>query len=96
VLLIYSTGQLEIPIDLWDKKTLFLAKDTGISCRIHIMNPKKIQPVSRDLVRIIKENSKLESSGCSLNEHLRSIDERQSKALEFYLRACALRLDKSA
>ena len=59
------------------------------------MNHKKIQPVSRDLVLIIKENSKLDSGTNSLNEHLQSVDERQSKALEFYLRACSLRLDKS-
>lgn len=59
------------------------------------MNNKKVQPVSRDLVRIIKENSKLDSNGASLNDHLQSVDERQSKALEFYLRACSLRLENS-
>jgi len=56
---------------------------------------KKSQPVSRDLVRIIKENSKIDSNGMSINEHLQHVDGRQCKALEFYLRACALRLDNS-
>jgi len=56
---------------------------------------KKSQPVSRDLVRIIKENSKIDSNGMSISEHLQHVEARQCNALEFYLRACALRLDNS-
>ena len=51
-------------------------------------------PVSRDLVRIVKESSRLEGPGHSLEDHLRAVDERQAKSVEFYLRACALRLDQ--
>jgi hypothetical protein len=52
------------------------------------------QPVSRELVKIIRENSKLETSeGVLLSDHMHAIGERQAKAVEFYLRGCALRLD---
>lgn len=51
-------------------------------------------PVSRDLVRIIRESSKLEQGTPTLGEHLKSIEDRQAKAVEFYLRACALRLEQ--
>lgn len=51
-------------------------------------------PVSRDLVRIVKESSRLENPGASLDEHLRAVEERQAKSTEFYLRACALRLEQ--
>lgn len=54
----------------------------------------KRQPVSRELARIIRENSRLEPRGepAGLGGHVSAIEERQSKALEFYLRGCALRL----
>lgn len=52
-------------------------------------------PVSRDLVRIIKESSRLAEAERGLSEHVQAVEERQSKAIEFYLRACALRLDKT-
>jgi hypothetical protein len=48
----------------------------------------------RDLVRIIRESSRLEGPGLTLNDHVNAIDSRQAKALEFYLRACLLRLDQ--
>ncbi len=51
-------------------------------------------PVSRDLVRIIRECSRLEQGNHTLTEHIRCIEDRQAKAVEFYLRACALRLDQ--
>ena len=50
------------------------------------------QPVSRDLARIIRESSKGEQATVSLNEHLQALEDRQCKAVEFYLRACAQRL----
>jgi hypothetical protein len=53
------------------------------------------QPVSRDLVRIIREASKLDTPGASLAEHLKAVDTRQAQAVEFYFRACALRLDQT-
>jgi hypothetical protein len=56
--------------------------------------PKRGHPVSRHLVSIIRECSKLETVGGSLDEHLRVVESRQTKAVEFYLRACALRLEK--
>ena len=62
--------------------------------RIADMPSKKVLPVSRDLVRIIRESSKLEG-GVTLTDHLSAIDARQAKAVEFYLRACALRLAQS-
>lgn len=51
-------------------------------------------PVSRDLVRIIRESSKLEGINLTLNDHMQAVDDRQASAVEFYLRACALRLDQ--
>ena len=51
-------------------------------------------PVSRDLVKIIRETSRMERSG-TLNEHLGCIEKRQCQAIEMYLRACALRLGRS-
>jgi hypothetical protein len=56
------------------------------------MQGRKAQPMSRNLVRIIRESSRLDGGG--LGEHLAAIEARQAKALEFYLRACALRLDQ--
>ncbi len=52
------------------------------------------QPVSRDLARIIRESSKKQLAGADapLDEHLQVIEARQTKAVEFYLRACAARL----
>lgn len=58
------------------------------------MPPSSHLPVSRDLARIIKESSRLEHSGVFLSDHLKAVEERQSKAIEFYLRACALRLER--
>lgn len=52
------------------------------------------QPVSRDLVRIIRESSRAEE-GATLTEHLQAVEARQAKAVEFYLRACALRLSQA-
>lgn len=67
------------------------------------------QPVSRDLGRIIRESSKLQAprgegddegvraaatGRAGLDGHLQAIEARQRKALEFYLRACALRLSQ--
>jgi hypothetical protein len=51
------------------------------------------QPVSRGIVRIIRENSKLEGSQ-PLAEHLQAVEARQASAVEFYLRACAMRLSQ--
>jgi len=47
--------------------------------------------VSRDLVRMIREMSKKDALG--LGEGLRAIEERQAKEIEFFLQACALRLE---
>jgi hypothetical protein len=52
-------------------------------------------PVSRELVRLIRESSKLESPQASLAEHIRVVDEKQAQAIEFYFRACALRLEQA-
>ncbi len=52
-------------------------------------------PVSRELVRIIRENSKLEGPGHTLNDHLTAVSARQAREIEFYLRACALRLEQT-
>lgn len=49
-------------------------------------------PISRDLVRIIRESSKLEEPTQPLSEHLKAIDARQVQGVEFFFRACALRL----
>jgi hypothetical protein len=51
------------------------------------------KPLSRDLVRMIRELSKNDAQG--LGEGLRAIEERQAKEIEFYLQACALRLDSA-
>jgi hypothetical protein len=46
-------------------------------------------------VRIIRESSKLEPANTTLNDHLKIVEDRQARAVEFYLRACALRLEQS-
>ena len=51
-------------------------------------------PVSRELVRMIRTSSQLQGAGHALGEHLQVVDAWQAKAVEFYLRACALRLDQ--
>jgi hypothetical protein len=53
-------------------------------------------PVSRELVRMIRTSSQLllSQQAIPLSEHLRVVDVRQAKAVEFYLRACALRLEQ--
>lgn len=53
---------------------------------------KRGQPVSRDLVRIIRESSRLEPATAALDHHLNAVEGRQNQAVEFYLRACAIRL----
>lgn len=59
------------------------------------MQPKQpaSRPLSRDLVRMIREISKKDA--LTLGEGLRAIEERQAKEIEFYLQACALRLESS-
>lgn len=72
-----------------------------IGQRLAVTHPRKKNmkrqqptPVSRELVRIIRESSRLEGANLTLNDHLRAVDARQIKAVEFYLRACSLRLDQ--
>jgi hypothetical protein len=56
------------------------------------MGPKPAnRPLSRDLVRMIREISKKDALG--LGEGLKAIEERQAKEIEFFLQACALRLE---
>jgi hypothetical protein len=57
------------------------------------MPTKKHTPVSRDLTRIIKEASKLEVG--TLSEHVKEIENRQAREIEYYFRACVLRLDSA-
>lgn len=49
------------------------------------------RPLSRDLVRMIREISKKDA--LSLGDGLRAIEERQAREIEFFLQACALRLE---
>lgn len=72
----------------------FFSNCPGTGARV---SPKKMPgglPVSRDLVRIVKESSRLEGPGLTLDHHVRAVEERQAKSVEFYLRACALRLEQ--
>jgi hypothetical protein len=57
------------------------------------MPAKKHTPVSRDLTRIIKEASKLEMG--TLSEHVKEIENRQGREIEYYFRACVSRLDRA-
>jgi hypothetical protein len=57
-------------------------------------HPTQPVPVSRELVRIIRQSSKLEGPNLTLNDHLSAITERQAREIEFYLRTCALRLEQ--
>lgn len=50
-------------------------------------------PVSRDLVRIIREVSRSESR--VLSDNIRVIEERQANEVEFYLRSFAQRLQNA-
>ena len=49
------------------------------------------RPLSRDLVRMIREMSKKDA--LVLGGGLRAIEERQAREIEFFLQACALRLE---
>lgn len=49
------------------------------------------QPITGDLVRLIRETAKCD--GSSLQASIRHVEERQNKEVEFYLRACAVRLE---
>lgn len=51
-------------------------------------------PVSRQLVHMVKEKSRLQNKDAPLREHLAAIEARQAQDTEFYLRACALRLER--
>ena len=57
------------------------------------MQARQPLPVSRDLMRIVRESSRLEGAG-GVSDHVRAVEVRQAKATEFYLRACALRLEQ--
>ncbi len=46
-------------------------------------------------MRIVRESSRLGGADATLSDHVSAIETRQAKAVEFYLRACALRLDQS-
>ena len=52
------------------------------------------QPITGDLVRLRRESAKNE--GSSLQASIRHVEERQNKEVEFYLRACVLRLERSS
>lgn len=45
-------------------------------------------------MRIVRESSRLvdDEQDAPLSKHLQAVDDRKAQALEFYLRACALRL----
>jgi len=58
------------------------------------MPQKAAQSISRDLVRIIRDSSLLECTDAPLSRHLQAVEDRRAQALEFYLRACALRLQE--
>jgi len=58
----------------------------------HPQRMGKTAPVSRELARIIRDASRLGREDAPLGEHVRSIEERQAQAIEFYLRSCSLRL----
>ena len=61
------------------------------------MNPSQRAPtpVSRELVRLIRETSKLDAPQATLSEHMRAVDAKQAQAIEFYIRACVLRLEQA-
>ena len=60
-------------------------------CLQRMPSKQAARPLSRDLVRMIREMSKKDALG--LGEGLRAIEERQAKEIEFFLQACALRLE---
>jgi len=55
------------------------------------MKPDTGRPLSRALVRMIRDISKNEV--LTPAEGLRAIEERQAREIEFFLHACALRLE---
>lgn len=61
------------------------------------MNPaqRAPTPVSRELIKLIREASKLDAPQANLSEHMRAVDAKQAQAVEFYIRACALRLEQT-
>ena len=58
------------------------------------MQQSQGRPLSRALVRMIREISK--NDALTPAEGLRAIEERQAKEIEFYLQACALRLESGS
>jgi hypothetical protein len=58
------------------------------------MQKGQVFPVSRQLVHMVKEKSRLQNKDAPLREHLAAIEARQAQDTEFYLRACALRLER--
>lgn len=63
-----------------------------IPVRVIMQGRSRSQPMSRELVRIIREASRADQAGVGVSDHLEMISARQAKEIEFYLRACALRL----
>ena len=75
-------------------KWLETGRSGVLGMRAPCMPPRReARPLSRDLVRMIREISKKETQG--LAEGLRVVEERQAREIEFYLQACALRLETS-
>lgn len=56
--------------------------------------PPPVPPVSRELVHIIREVYKCE--GRNVNEDVKAITDRQAKEIEYYIRACVVRLERVA
>ena len=79
---------------VWSKNNSYVVNLSHVCCHGPGMPVAGSVPVSRDLVKIIRETSRMERSG-TLNEHLECIERRQCQAVEMYLRACALRLGKT-
>lgn len=86
----------------WFKYIHTLIKNLGVFAggwremhrtRGEIMPPRVRQPVSQELVRIVRESSGLGVCDASLSRHMQAVEDRQAQALEFYLRACAMRLE---
>ena len=55
--------------------------------------PPAQPPVSRELIRIIREVYKCE--GQSVHADMKDITDRQAKEIEYYIRACTARLEKA-
>lgn len=57
-------------------------------------NARHGKSVSRELAHLVRESSRVPDPTATFSRHLQVIEERRAQSVEFYLRACAMRLEQ--